>query len=143
MKIISKDLSNLEEGKAIYKQGKVLVNRETGTFLAFIFNRNIGNIGSGISPYSGSNEALEEDWAFVFTENLEKAIRFKDEFEEWLVYRLMPLKNETKANNVYAPLYNKESNPEGSWQFQTIKSIMKKGKSVPSRGKESNNGNLL
>lgn len=103
MKIISKDLSNLEEGKAIYKQGKVLVNRETGTFLAFIFNRNIGNIGSGISPYSGSNEALEEDWAFVFTENLEK----------------------------------------GSWQFQTIKSIMKKGKSVPSRGKESNNGNLL
>lgn len=105
-----------------YKTGKVLINRKDNTYLTSIVNES----DPTLNPYSGNDENLRQKFDYKFTAELENAIRFKDELEEWDIYRNMPLKDRAKFNNVYAPLFNKEHNSEGIFQFKTITSILKK-----------------
>lgn len=122
MFIFNKDFSGLSKGKKVYKTGKVLINRIDNTYLTSIVNES----DPTLNPYSGNDENLKQKFDYKFTAELENAIRFKDELEEWVIYRNMPLKDRAKFNNVYAPLFNKEHNPEGIFQFKTITSILKK-----------------
>lgn len=122
MFVLNTDFSGLSKGKEIYKTGKVLINRKDNTYLTSIVNES----NPTLNPYSVNDENLKQKFAYKFTTELEDAIRFKDELEEWVIYRNMPLKDKEKYGNVYAPLFNKEHNPEGIFEFKTITSILKK-----------------
>ncbi|MFK4898946.1 hypothetical protein [Lactococcus petauri] len=78
MFIFNKDFSGLSKGKGIYKTGKILINRKDSTYLTSIVNES----DSTLNPYSGSDENLNQKFAYKFTTELDNAIYFKDELEE-------------------------------------------------------------
>ena len=115
MLVFNKNCSALIEGKTIYKTGNVLVNLEDNTYLTFVVNRD--NIL--LSPYLDYEDI--PNFGYIFQKDLTKAIRFKDDLEEWLIYRYFPLK--VVDSNIYKPLYHKQKNPDGFWSFRPIRSI--------------------
>lgn len=109
MRKFNHDLSQLIDGKIIYKTGHVLVNLNDNTYLENVLIDNSEN-------FRGAENG-KHTLTYTFTSDITKAIRFTEEVERWLIYRNSPIVNNT--HKYYAD-YKSPENPNGHLTFEPI-----------------------
>ena len=112
MRKLARDSSKLIEGLLLYKTGRVLVNLTDNTYL-----ENVLMDGSENYPIASSTK---HELTYSFTDDIYKAIRFHDQFEEWFVYHNCPL---VEGQTTGYRDYKGPTNPDGFLTFEPISSI--------------------